>query len=57
MRIKESVSDTDLEQIILMFRQYFSWITDDNGINMGIRVSNLNWIAFRVDFLSLKDVY
>ena len=34
MKIRESVSDTDLEQIKLMFRQYFAWITEDNGINL-----------------------
>ena len=34
MKIRVSVSDTDLEQIKLMCRQYFTWITEDNGINM-----------------------
>ena len=34
MKIRETVSDADLEQIKKMFRQYFKWITDDNGINM-----------------------
>jgi len=34
MEIREMVSGTDLEQIKLMFRQYFTWITEDNGINL-----------------------
>ena len=34
MEIKEMISGTDLEQIKLMFRQYFTWITEDNGINL-----------------------
>ena len=34
MKIRETVSNADLEQIKKMFRQYFIWITDDNKINM-----------------------
>ena len=34
MEIREVVSDTDLGQIKLMFRQYFTWITEDNKINL-----------------------
>ena len=34
MKIREMVSDADLEKVKKMFRQYFAWITDDNGINM-----------------------
>ena len=34
MKIRETVSNADLEQIKKMFRQYFTWITDDNKINM-----------------------
>ena len=34
MKIRETVSDADLEKIKKMFRQYFAWITDDNKINM-----------------------
>lgn len=34
MKIRESFSDTDLALIKLMFRQYFRWITEDNGINL-----------------------
>ena len=34
MKIRESVFDTDLEEIKFMIRQYFTWITEDNGINL-----------------------
>jgi GNAT superfamily N-acetyltransferase len=34
LKIRETVSNADLEQIKKMFRQYFTWITDDNKINM-----------------------
>ena len=40
MKIRESVSDNDLEQIKLMFRQYFAWITEDNGINLSYQGVN-----------------
>ncbi len=29
MKIREMVSDADLEKVKKMFRQYFEWITDD----------------------------
>jgi putative acetyltransferase len=34
LKIRETVSNADLEHIKKMFRQYFTWITDDNKINM-----------------------
>ena len=34
MEIREIVPGTDLEKIKLMFRQYFTWITEDNKINL-----------------------
>jgi ribosomal protein S18 acetylase RimI-like enzyme len=34
LKIRETVSDADVEKIKKMFRQYFAWITDDNKINM-----------------------